>query len=53
MNKNILAIVLGLSLILAAWIIGGAYSYKFRQTETISVTGAADTNFVSDLIILL
>lgn len=51
MNKNILAIVLGLSLILAAWIIGGAYSYKFRQTETISVTGAADTNFVSDLIV--
>lgn len=29
--------------------LGKSYNYKHKQTEIISVTGAADTNFVSDL----
>lgn len=37
------------SLVVAAFILGGAYTYKFKQAETIMVTGVADTNFVSDL----
>ena len=51
MNKNLWIGLVALGIVLSAWILAGAYTYKFRQTETISVTGAADTNFVSDLIV--
>jgi hypothetical protein len=49
MQKNILPIVLLAGIVVAAFILSGAYTYKFKQTEVITVTGAADTNFVSDL----
>jgi hypothetical protein len=49
MDKNYAFIALAIALIFGAFLIGNAYKYKFKQTETISVTGAADTNFVSDL----
>ncbi|HOZ52684.1 MAG TPA: SIMPL domain-containing protein [Chitinophagaceae bacterium] len=49
MQKNIIALILAIGFIIGIFILSGAYTYKFKQTEIISVTGAADTNFVSDL----
>ncbi len=45
------AIVIGLALIIAFWIAGGAFKYKSKSTETIVVTGLAEKDFVSDLIV--
>jgi hypothetical protein len=45
------AIVLGLSLIIAFWIAGTAFKYKSKSTETIIVTGLAEKDFASDLIV--
>ncbi len=50
MNIKLIAITIASLAILAfAYIIGNSYNYKFKQVEVISVNGAADTNFVSDL----
>lgn len=49
MNKSIWILAAALAFVIAAFILGGAYTYKFKQAETIMVTGVADTNFVSDL----
>lgn len=40
-----------LGILLGIFILAKAWNYKYKQTETIVVTGAADTNFVSDLIV--
>ena len=45
------AIALGLSFIVAFWIAGAAFKYKFKTTETIVVTGLAEKDFASDLIV--
>ena len=45
------AIALGLALIIAFWIAGAAFKYKFKTDETIVVTGLAEKDFVSDLIV--
>jgi hypothetical protein len=45
------AIVLGLCAIIAFWIAGNAFKYKSKSTETIVVTGLAEKDFVSDLIV--
>ncbi|HEV8081156.1 MAG TPA: SIMPL domain-containing protein [Chitinophagaceae bacterium] len=45
------AIAIGLSLIIAFWIAGGAFKYKSKSTETIVVTGLAEKDFASDLIV--
>ena len=45
------AIVLGLAGIIAFWIAGNAFKYKFKSQETISVTGLAEKDFASDLIV--
>ncbi|MDB5223255.1 MAG: hypothetical protein JWN83_1922 [Chitinophagaceae bacterium] len=45
------AIALGLSFIIAFWIAGSAFKYKFKTDETIVVTGLAEKDFVSDLIV--
>lgn len=49
MNKFTAVAVVCIALIIAVFILGKSYNYKHKQTEIISVTGAADTNFVSDL----
>lgn len=49
MNKYTALAIACLAIILTAFILGRSYNYKHKQTEIISVTGAADTNFVSDL----
>lgn len=45
------AIALGLALVIAFWIAGAAFKYKFKTEETIVVTGLAEKDFVSDLIV--
>jgi hypothetical protein len=37
--------------LLAAMLLGKGFNYKHKQVETISINGAADTNFVSDLAV--
>lgn len=49
MQKNIYFLIIAIAAIVSAFILAGAYTYKYKQNEVISVTGAADTNFVSDL----
>lgn len=49
--KNIAAIVIAVSIIAFAWIGGNAYRYKYQQAERITVTGASEINFVSDLVV--
>jgi uncharacterized protein len=45
------AVILGLSVIIAFWIAGSAFKYKSKLMETIVVTGLAEKDFVSDLIV--
>lgn len=45
------AIVIALAAIIAFWIMGNAYKYKFKSTENISVTGLAEKDFTSDQIV--
>ena len=47
----IAALIVGLSVIIAAYLLANAFKYKFRQEQSLSVTGAAEQNFVSDLIV--
>jgi len=51
MKNNLSTIIIAIAVIVFALIIGNAYKYKFVSTETISVTGLAETNFTSDLIV--
>jgi len=45
------SIILGISLIIAFWVAGAAFKYKYKSEETIVVTGLAEKDFVSDLIV--
>jgi hypothetical protein len=45
------AAIIGLCIIISFWIAGSAFKYKFKTTETIVVTGLAEKDFVSDLIV--
>jgi hypothetical protein len=45
------AIVLGICGIIAFWVAGSAFKYKSKSMETIVVTGLAEKDFVSDLIV--
>lgn len=45
------AIVLGLSLIIAFWVAGSSVKYRSKSGENIIVTGLAEKDFVSDLIV--
>ena len=51
MKNYISAIVIAIAAIVSFWIIGTAYKYKFKSAETISVTGLAEKDFVSDQIV--
>lgn len=51
MRSSIPVAIAGLALIIAVLIIGNAYKYKFKTTENITVTGAAEKDFVSDQIV--
>jgi uncharacterized protein len=50
--KNYLSIgIIALTSIICFWILGSAYKYKFKTAETISVTGLAEKDFISDQIV--
>lgn len=43
--------IIALSILFSALIIAGAYKYKFKDRKRVIVTGMAEKNFVSDLIV--
>lgn len=51
MRYLLVAAIAGLSLIIAFWIAGAAFKYKSKVAETIVVTGLAEKDFISDLIV--
>jgi hypothetical protein len=51
MRNYIPSLIIGVCIIIAILIIGSAARYKFRAAETITVTGLAEQNFTSDLIV--
>jgi uncharacterized protein len=51
MRVIISAAILGLCAIIAFYVIGKAYKYRFTSNETITVTGLAEKDFNSDLIV--
>ncbi len=51
MKSYVAPLIIALSVITGVFILGNAYKYKFKATETISVTGLAETNFTSDQIV--
>jgi uncharacterized protein len=51
MKNYIATAIIALTAIICFWILGNAYKYKFKTAETISVTGLAEKDFVSDQIV--
>jgi uncharacterized protein len=51
MKNYIGTIILSLAIIFFAAIIGRSYNYKFKREETISVTGLANVDFTSNLVV--
>ncbi len=51
MKNYVIATIVAFTAIICFWILGSAYKYKFKATETISVTGLAEKDFVSDQIV--
>ncbi len=50
-NFLIAAIIAGLAIIISFWIISSAIKYRVKSSETIVVTGLAEKDFSSDLIV--
>lgn len=44
-------LIIAVAAVLSASVLGRAYTYKFQQQETITVTGLGETEFESDLIV--
>lgn len=51
MKSTLAVAIAALGLIIAAIFMGNAYKYKFRAMENITVTGAAEKDFVSDQVV--
>lgn len=51
MKSYVTPLIIALSVVAGVFILSNAYKYKFKATETISVTGLAETNFISDQIV--
>ncbi len=45
------SVILGLALVVAFWIASSAIKYRSKSAETIIVTGLAEKDFISDLIV--
>jgi hypothetical protein len=43
--------IIAIALLLAAFILAGAYTYKYKDKSRVMVTGKAEKDFVSDLIV--
>lgn len=51
MKANLKYIIIALAIVVSAWLLGRAYTYKYRSQDTIVVTGLGETEFASDLIV--
>ena len=51
MKQHLNTFIIGLSIVIVAAILGSSYSSKYKQNQTISVTGLGEENFTSDLIV--
>jgi len=51
MKQHTNTIIIALSVVIAAFLIGGAYTNKAKASDSISVTGLGEENFTSDLIV--
>lgn len=51
MRSYIWATIIGLAFVIGMAVMAGAYKYKFKTTDRISVTGGAEKDFVSDQIV--
>lgn len=51
MKNAIKYAIIGTAIVLSAWLLGRAYTYKYRSQNTIVVTGLGETSFTSDLIV--
>ncbi len=51
MKNNLTAIIFGLAIVIAAYILGYSFMNRNKADGTISVTGLGETNFTSDLIV--
>ena len=44
-------LIIGVAIIVSAWLLARAYMYKYHVQETVVVTGLGETEFTSDLIV--
>lgn len=51
MDKINNAWIYGIAIIIAAFLLAGAYKFKYKKQETIAVTGLAEQDFDSDLVV--
>ena len=51
MKTNLKYVIIALAVVMAAWLLGRAYTYKYRSQDTIVVTGLGETEFSSDKIV--
>lgn len=49
--KSTKYLVIGLAAVVCAFVLGRAYTYKYRVQDTVVVTGLGETEFTSDLIV--
>lgn len=51
MKNSIPTLIIAIAVIVAAALLGNAYTYKYKKNQTVSVTGAAFYDFTSDFIV--
>ncbi len=49
--RSLSAVIIGIAFIIGLFIVGKAYKYRSTSKETITVTGSAEKDFISDLIV--
>lgn len=49
--RNIVALIIGLSVIITGFVVGNAYNFKYKSVNTVNVVGGADYDFSSDLVV--
>jgi hypothetical protein len=51
MKQHLNTFIIAVAAVIVASILGGSYSFKYKQYQTISVTGLGEESFTSDLIV--
>ena len=44
-------VAIAMAVIVGCFVLGGAYKYKYREQQTITVTGLGEQEFTSDMIV--